>query len=116
MEARLYKIVTEHEWAAAQGAGDVAWSSDDRRDGFMHLSAPDQTLQTARLHFAGRTDLVALEVDAQALGGLVRWELAPKRGEKFPHLYGPLPVGAIRRARRLVAAAGDFRFADGGAP
>jgi len=33
--------------------------------------------------------------DPKHLGGLLRWEHSPSRGEDFPHLYGVLLTSAI---------------------
>ncbi|MBB5517261.1 DUF952 domain-containing protein [Amphiplicatus metriothermophilus] len=111
----LYRLIAAEDWATAQDSGEVPWNADDRRDGFLHLSTEAQALETARRHYAHVENLLALEVDADRLAHPLRWELAPKRGEKFPHLYGPLPVAAVRRVRRLARdAEGGFRFADEG--
>jgi uncharacterized protein (DUF952 family) len=105
----LYKIVSGAEWRAAQSDGLVAWSAVDRRDGFMHLSTAAQVLETARLHFSGTPDLVALEIGPSRLDGAVRFE-ASRGGELFPHLYGDLSVDAVIRVRRLCEEGGVFRF------
>ena len=68
----------------------------DRRDGFIHFSTAAQVEETARRHFAGRTDLLLVAVDVDGLD--IRWE--PSRGgELFPHLYGVLPLSAVREVR-----------------
>nr|WP_240940039.1 DUF952 domain-containing protein [Planosporangium flavigriseum] len=88
------------EWAAAEVRGAYAGSADDERDGFIHLSGPDQVVETAARHFAGRTDLTLLAVDPQRLGDDLRWE--PSRGGAlFPHLYAPLPVDAVVAVRAV---------------
>jgi len=82
----------------------------DLRDGFIHLSSADQVLETARLHFAGRDDLVAVEFDAGDLGSELRWE-SSRGGELFPHLYSLLPAGKARAVRRLLRGEdGSFAF------
>ena len=52
-------------------------------------------------------------VDAAALGDALRWE--PSRGGAlFPHLYGPLPLGAVRGVSPLpIGADGAHAFPDG---
>jgi uncharacterized protein (DUF952 family) len=96
----IYKILDATEWATAQAGGHVAGSADDRRDGFIHLSAADQVVETAHRHFADRSDLVLLTVDDAALGPHLRWEES-RGGALFPHLYGPLPVTAVMASDRL---------------
>lgn len=96
----LIKIVTGADWRAAGLAGVYAGSADDRRDGFIHLSAPGQVRGTLARHFAGHDDLVLLGVAAAALGAALRWEPA-RSGEPFPHLYGPLPLSAVQEVAAL---------------
>ncbi|MEQ8934370.1 MAG: DUF952 domain-containing protein [Amphiplicatus sp.] len=110
----LYKLVRAPDWAEAEASGVVARSAADERDGFMHLSTAGQVLQTARLHFAGASDLLALEIPRSMVEAALKFELAPKRGEHFPHLYGALATANVRRARSLVQRDdGSFAFADG---
>ena len=93
--SRLYKIISRADWAAAREAGTFDGSAVDRRDGFIHFSTAAQAQETARRHFAGQTDLVVLEVEADDLGEALRWE--PSRGgELFPHLYGSLSASLVR--------------------
>ena len=69
-------------------------------EGFIHLSTPAQLPITFTRFYADRTDLVLLDVDDThpVLADLLRWEEIPG-GEVFPHLYGPLPLEAVMRAR-----------------
>ena len=105
----VYKILPETDWA--QGSDLVPWSDDDRRDGFMHLSTGEQALRTAARHFAGKSGLVALEIDESRIAGALCYEKS-RGGALFPHLYGELPRAAVVRARRLVADGDGYRFAD----
>ena len=107
----VYKILPMAEWTGAVGI--VPWSNDDRRDGFMHLSTAEQVLETAARHFAGRRDLVALEINAARLGTALRYERG-RGGDLFPHLYGELDAAAVTAVRPLVVAEERFRFADAG--
>ena len=96
----VYKILPASAWAAALASGVYAGSDDDARDGFIHFSRAHQVAATARKHFAGKTDLLLLEVRAEALGAALRDETS-RGGELFPHLYGPLPVSLVRRVLPL---------------
>lgn len=91
---RIYKLCSRAEWDAAVRAGSYAGSPDDLRDGFIHFSTAAQLPATAAKYFAGRSDLVVVEVDADRLGDALRFE--PSRGgDLFPHLYGSLPLDAV---------------------
>ncbi len=83
-------------------------SAVDARDGFIHFSTAAQLAETAARHFAGATDLMLVAVDGDCLGPALRWE--PSRGGAlFPHLYGALPVAAVRWARPLPDEIGGRR-------
>ena len=87
--SRIYKILPRGDWELALATGVYEGSALDRRDGFIHFSTAAQAQETARRHFAGRADLVVLEIEAADLGAGLRLE--PSRGgDLFPHLYGPL--------------------------
>ena len=95
--SRVYKILGAAEWEAALAHGAFAGSAVDLADGYIHLSNADQVGETARRHFAGRGDLLLLELEAATLGAALRWE--PSRGGAlFPHYYGALPTAAVLEA------------------
>lgn len=97
----IYKICGAAEWAACVQGGTLPSSAADAKDGFVHLSSLVQVAETARRHFAGRTDLWLLAVDVGALGDALRWE--PSRGgDRFPHLHAPLVRAAIVEAAALA--------------
>lgn len=94
-ETTAYKIMTEAAWAAMRRDGSFAGSADDLADGYVHLSTASQLPGTLDRHFPDRTGLVVLAIDLAQLGAALRWE--PSRGgQAFPHLYGPLPLSAVR--------------------
>jgi len=96
----LFKICAADDWSAAVAKGAYEGSADDRRDGFIHLSAADQLPRTLEAHFADETHLVLVAFEAAALGSGLKWE--PSRaGDLFPHLYGPLPASAALWVRRI---------------
>ena len=98
--AILYKICPEGLWREAESAGAFTGSPVDVQDGFIHLSTAAQARETAAKHFAGQRDLLLIAVDADALGPALRYE--PSRGgDLFPHVYGPLPLAAVRWVKAL---------------
>ena len=104
MTALLYRIVPEQEWLAAKTEGVYRGSAHDLRDGFIHLSAAHQVEGTLAAHYAGRTDLVLLTIDADAIADKLVWEPS-RNGEQFPHFYGVLSVNAVQAAVPLVLGA-----------
>ncbi|MBU8539023.1 DUF952 domain-containing protein [Falsiroseomonas tokyonensis] len=107
MEDRIYTMVREADWRAAEAAGAYAGSADDARDGFLHFSTAAQLRASAAKHRAGVADLWLLEVDARRLGPALRWEAAAggSRPGLFPHLYAQLPLSVVLAATRLPLGA-----------
>lgn len=96
----LFHIALEPEWRDAQSAGVYARSTrglglDDV--GFIHCSHRHQVVPTAERFYADETAaLVVLVIDAAALDDAtaVVEEEVPS-GERFPHVFGPIPVAAV---------------------
>ncbi len=96
----IYKICERATWQEAQGAGIYRGSDADGRDGFIHFSTAAQLAETAAKHFAGQRDLMLIAVEGETLGAALKWE--PSRGgDLVPHLYGALPLAAVRSAQPL---------------
>jgi uncharacterized protein (DUF952 family) len=95
MTPYVYKVLRRSEWHELLETGTFAGSPDDLRDGFVHLSTLEQLPGTLKRHFAGRSDLVLLEISTAVLGDSLRWE--PSRsGALFPHLHGVLRKSDVR--------------------
>jgi uncharacterized protein (DUF952 family) len=93
----VLKLLRPAEWAAFQAAGQFAGSPDDLRDGYIHLSTPEQAPETAAKYFADVDGLMVLRFDADQLGPDLRWE--PSRGgQLFPHYYSPLVLDDLLTA------------------
>ncbi|OGX82439.1 hypothetical protein BEN47_18490 [Hymenobacter lapidarius] len=95
----LYRIAEPADWQQAQQTGFFA-STDLAAEGFIHSSEHHQILETAGRYYAGRTDLVLLEWDEAALATaqvrVVR-EWVASRQQHFAHVFGPVPLAAVRR-------------------
>ena len=106
----VYRLAAAAEWREAQVSGVVPKREIDLKDGYIHLSTREQVLETARLHFAGAGDLLALETPLGPIAGDVKFELAPKRGQAFPHLYRDLRREDVAAAIALERDGDAFRF------
>ena len=96
----IYKICPSALWREAERAGRFTGAPVDLADGYIHFSTAGQVHETAARHFAGTADLVLAAIDAGALGAALRYE--PSRGGAlFPHLYGTLPMSAVRWVKPL---------------
>ncbi|MGK2922024.1 MAG: DUF952 domain-containing protein [Methyloceanibacter sp.] len=100
MPKPLYKILADAAYEAAKSEGCFLGTSDDLRDGFIHLSARHQVETTLAKHYAGQEDLLLLAVDPDRLGPALKWEES-RGGDLFPHLYAPLPLDSVLSAKPL---------------
>lgn len=87
----VYKIISEKDWSDACAIGCYNGSSDDKRDGFIHLSAAAQVRGTLEKHFFQKQGLVLVRFRTKDLAPHLTWERS-RGGELFPHLYGSLPA------------------------
>lgn len=99
--ARIYHLALREEWREAAEVGaayrrsTLGRSLDD--EGFIHCSFASQVQRIADLVFRSRSDVVLLTIDPLRLPD-VRVENVEGGDERFPHVYGPLPVEAVLRA------------------
>ena len=96
MTTNAFKILTADQWAQFEADGVFRGAPVDLADGYIHLSAADQLQGTLDKHFAGQAGLVIAEIDLDALGDTVRWEVS-RGGALFPHVYGALPMSVVVR-------------------
>lgn len=116
----LHHIARASDWAAAQADGEYRVSTLGRtlaEEGFIHLSFPGQLAGVAeRFYRDVDGELVVLEIDASACGAEVVVEPgdpADPASERFPHLYGPLPLDAVTAVRPArFDDEGRFRVTD----
>jgi uncharacterized protein (DUF952 family) len=94
MVTRIYHITSAGEAAAAARSGTYAPAAFDA-DGFIHCSHPWQVLDVANRRFAGRADLVLMEIDPTKLACDVIDENLEGGTDLFPHVYGRLPIAAV---------------------
>jgi uncharacterized protein (DUF952 family) len=105
----IYKISPAALWREAERTGAFTGAPVDLADGFIHFSTAAQLAETAARHFAGGSDLVLAAVDVAALGSALRFELS-RGGALFPHLYGVLPMTAVRWVKPLPLGANGHEF------
>ncbi|GAA4384214.1 DUF952 domain-containing protein [Hymenobacter koreensis] len=105
--AMLYRIAEPADWQQAQQTGFFA-SPDLKAEGFIHTSELYQVVETANRYYAGRADMLLLELDekaVQAAGISVKREFVASRQQEFAHVFGPIPLTAIGRIFPLVPQA-----------
>lgn len=105
MSGRLFHLVPARDWQAFLRDGRPAWRPPSLgREGFTHLSFAVQLAGTLEAHFAGRAELVLVEVDRLSAADALHLE--PGRDlELFPHLYRALRREEVLGTWRLVRGA-----------
>lgn len=114
---RIFHIVRPTAWSAAQATGQYTPVGFEA-DGFVHFSFAHQVARVANAIYRHEPELVVVEVESDAVPAqLLRVEDCYESGETFPHVYGPIPVGAARSITQLTrGTGGDWAFtAPGGA-
>lgn len=97
---QVHKIVSKSDWAAAVARGIFNGVGIDLEDGYIHLSTSVQVRETARLWFAGRSDLLLVSFDETSLGLDLKFE--PSRGgDLFPHFFGVIDTSLAQQVHAL---------------
>ena len=94
----LFHLALKGDWEQAQDSGTYQWSPRGMRlteVGFIHCSWQEQVPKTFERFYADAGEIVLLEIDPIRLNSPLRADAIPT-GELFPHLYGPLPIEAVR--------------------
>ena len=94
----VYHLVPRAAWEAAPAGPYRADSL--AAEGFIHCAYREQVERVANRFYAGAADLLALALDADRLGDLLRDEAAGD-GERYPHVYGPIDRAAVVAATSL---------------
>ena len=69
----VYKILDANDWRHACERGQYVGSEDDKRDGFIHLSAAHQLAGTVAKYFSGKRNLLLVVFAADDLGESLKW-------------------------------------------
>ena len=106
---RIYHIAQIVDWRTGLETGSYQAASL-AEEGFIHCSNRDQVEATAGRYYAGRNDLVLLEIDTAKLDAELKYEMAAI-GELYPHIYGALNLDAVVDAHEFSPQPdGSFKF------
>ena len=104
----LFHIAVATDWAQAQRDGEYRMSTRGRTladEGYIHASTAAQVLPVANAYYQDEPDdLLLLVLDPALIGAEIKWEQVPgaASADPFPHIYGPLPVHAVRQVLPLL--------------
>jgi uncharacterized protein (DUF952 family) len=97
----ILHIATADDWSPVERARASYYQpAGFEVDGFVHCSRRHQVVGVANERFHGRTDLVLLSIDESMLSAPLRYENLEGGDEVFPHVYGPINMGAVTAALR----------------
>jgi len=95
----IYHVTTRSTWDQALSTGK--YQSDSlQSQGFIHCSEKGQIPAVIERYFAGQKGLVILKITPEKIGAKIVYE-GPGEGEKFPHIYGMLPIDAVENVYLL---------------
>jgi uncharacterized protein (DUF952 family) len=101
----IYHVALAGDWAAAERIGTYEVSTRGRsldEEGFIHCAFADQVEAVAARFYADVEDAaVVLRIDPARLSSPIEVEDLYNAGERFPHIYGPVPVSAVVEVRPL---------------
>ena len=98
LDQPLFHLALKGDWEQARETGTYQWSTRGMRlveVGFIHCSWQEQVAKTFERFYADAGDVLLLEIDPTLLSAPLRAAAIPT-GELFPHLYGHLPIEAVR--------------------
>jgi uncharacterized protein (DUF952 family) len=104
----LYHITTRADWDRAVRSGWYLMSTRDMtlaEQGFIHCCGAHQLRAVAERFYGDADDLVVLVIDDARLAAPVRYESGPADPERYPHIYGALPVAAVVEVVAVTRAA-----------
>ena len=108
---QIFKILLPQEWRKLQRDGQTSGAPIDVNDGYIHFSTAAQLRETAMKHFSGEKEIFVLAFDTDQMDGQLKWEVS-RRGDLFPHLYGPLDIRFVRWHEAVALKDDKHQFSD----
>ena len=105
----IVHLASNDAWLAAVGPAGL-WRGKQGEyhadslstEGFIHCSTRSQIVGVANTFYHGQHGLVLLVINPDKLDSEVKWEppaepepTHAREGELFPHVYGPINLGAV---------------------
>ena len=109
----IFHIIPKSGWDAFLAAGIYSPVSLEN-EGYIHCCEIDQLAAVGNRYFQGQRDLIVLSIDKQQVLTPIIYEDSTGAGELFPHIYGSLPLNAVKRVNPFdFDGAGMFHFSQG---
>lgn len=105
----IFHITTREQWRSSIVRGAYTHESLTA-EGFIHSSTSRQVLSVANARFRGQDDLVLLRIETSDITPAIRYESPAGSEERYPHIYGPLNLDAVKQVIDFPAST-DGTFA-----
>jgi len=110
----IFHITKRPLWESALADGSYTYSTRGAQlsdVGFIHCSFWHQVETVANYIYADWDgDLLLLQADPDAIPSEIRVENLDGGTKGFPHIYGPLPVKAVRAVHQLVRQSDTWKL------
>lgn len=96
----IYHVTTNAAWQQAREEGSYKHISLEK-EGFIHNCSKSQLAGVLDRYYKNVPDLLLLHIDENLLEAELKYELAPSVNEEFPHIFGPINIGAVVATENL---------------
>lgn len=100
----IYHIVLPEKWEEIKDKSFYQAESL-AAEGFIHCSYADQLDGVLERYYSNAKEVVVLSIDANALTSPLVSEPSTNN-EPYPHIYGPINMGAVTQAETRAVASG----------
>jgi len=97
---KILHVTGQNDWKEALEKG-VYRADTLEAQGFIHCCLPDQLDMVLKEWFAGKEDLVLVEIETSRLASMLKFEQPAGGKGEFPHIYGPINLEAVIGVRLL---------------
>lgn len=99
----IYHITTIDIWEKAQET-KIVLADSLATEGFIHMCYPEQLKGVLKRHFAGKTNLLKLTINQEAISEVLKLEFSAGLNDSFPHCYGPIPLDAVTDVTEITSS------------
>ena len=96
----ILHITTPAEWESGCNS-DFYQPAGLAANGFIHACLPNQLLVVLEKWFPGKRDVLIIEIETDLLDSRLIFENLEGGSEQFPHVYGPVTLGAVKAVRTV---------------
>ncbi len=97
----VYHIIDASRWEAAKE--ESFFRADSlAKEGFIHLCRKNQIQVVLNRHYPNQSGLLLLEINPLKLTHELKYEMVYENEALYPHLYGPLNIGAVTNVKALT--------------